>query len=76
MNVLGSAEAVESGLAGFGMGGGASSIIIGLALIVFSLFSYKIYRTALVLIGALGGGILGYSYVTPVIMGAMDNPEE
>ena len=60
----------------FGMGGGPASIVIGLVLLVFAFFSYKIYRTALILIGALGGGILGFNFVSPIIMNAMSEPEE
>ena len=74
---FGSVEAVEEmAMGGFGMGGGAASIIIGLALVIFAFFSYKIYRTALILIGALGGGILGYNFVAPVIVMAMEEPAE
>lgn len=66
----------EMAMGGFGMGGGVTSIIIGLALIVFAFFSYKIYRTALILIGALGGGILGYQYLAPIFMNTMAEPAE
>ena len=72
-----SIEAVEEmAMGGFGMGGGVASIIIGLALIVFAFFSYKIYRAALIIIGALGGGILGMNFVSPAIMAAMEEPAE
>ena len=68
--------AVEEMVGGFGMSGGPASIVIGLVLLVFAFFSYKIYRTALILIGAFGGGILGYNFVAPVIVTAMDDPAE
>ena len=68
--------AVEEMAGSFGMGGGPASIVIGLVLLVFAFFSYKIYRTALILIGALGGGILGFNFVSPIIMNAMSEPEE
>ena len=71
---LGSVE--EMAMGGFGMGGGVASIVIGLALIVFAFFSYKIYRTALILIGAFGGGILGMNFVSPVVVSAMEDPAE
>ena len=56
-------------------GGGAVSIIIGLVLIVFAFFSYKIYRAALIITGALGGGYVG-TIVAPIIQLAMDEPAE
>ena len=61
---------------GFGMGGGVAGIAVGLALIVFALFSYKIYKIALFLIGGLGGGILGLNYIAPLINGALTEPAE
>ena len=69
-------ESVEEMAGSFGIGGGPASIVIGLVLLVFAFFSYKIYRTALILIGALGGGILGFNFVSPIIMNAMSEPEE
>ena len=65
----------EMAMGGFGFGG-VSSIIIGLALIVFAFFSYKIYRTALILIGAIGGGVLGMNFITPIVMDVVEDPQE
>ena len=61
---------------GFGMGGGVAAIAVGLALMVFAFFSFKIYKIALYLIGGLGGGILGLNFVSPIIVGAVAEPAE
>ena len=63
-------------MGGFGMGGGVAGIAVGLALIVLAFFSFKIYKIATFLIGGLGGGILGWNFVSPIIVGAMAEPAE
>lgn len=61
---------------GFGMGGGVAAIAVGLALIVFALFSYKIYKVALFFIGGGGGGFLGWAYLLPIINESLAEPLE
>ena len=66
----------EQAAGGFGMGSGVAAVAVGLALIIFALFSYKIYKVTLFLIGGCGGGFLGWAYLLPIINESLAEPLE
>lgn len=72
-------QEANSKISGFvqALGGGSipASIIICAALIVFALFSYKIYRVGIFLVGAVSCGYLGFVYVAPIVGKATENQE-
>ena len=60
------------------LGGGSVPIVIAIAagLIVFALFSYKIYNIALFLIGAAAGGVPSFMYLAPLLQDAFEIYED
>lgn len=48
-----------------GSGGPAVSIITAVVLTLFALFSYKIYKAAIIIVGAALLGGVGYMYISP-----------
>ena len=66
------ANGFTSMLIGFTGGNMFLTFIIAAALIFFTFFSYKIYKTAMFIIGAVAGGVPSYMYLAPILAQAFE----
>lgn len=62
---------ISGALAAAGASGIPFTVIAAIALVLFALFSYKIYKAALYIVGGIGLGVPGYAYLSPMISEAV-----